>query len=253
MNSSTPLRVNSDASPSPLHSPSCQRDEATPSTSRGRSIGSIIALGESTFDSLALDVSYAGLDVSGSDFVDSGSKRTRLKDTSRENASDSPQFWEDIGVVDYLDRKLGPPDQSTPEERVATLREILAERTDIHEGAGDLSDFLFHVARTKHGKIYIRVIRTLLLNRGKYWFKLRQISINCVLRYATYLLLLKDYCVFEAIWICFYIQRIFSNCLIILNCFVSNYLSIIFKEGMLDTNMIFYSAIFAVDIFKLKT
>ncbi|XP_050464137.1 trafficking kinesin-binding protein milt isoform X2 [Cataglyphis hispanica] len=165
MNSSTPFRTNSDASPSPLHSPSCQRDEATPSTSRGRSIGSIITLGESTFDSLALDVSYAGLDVSGNDFVDSGSKRTRLKDTSRENASDSPQFWEDIGVVDYLDRKLGPPDESTPEERVETLREILTERTDIHEGDGNLSDFLFHVARTKHGKIYIRVIRTLLLNR----------------------------------------------------------------------------------------
>lgn len=201
MNSSTPFRTNSDASPSPLHSPSCQRDEATPSTSRGRSIGSIITLGESTFDSLALDVSYAGLDVSGNDFVDSGSKRTRLKDTSRENASNWPQFWEDIGVVDYLDRKLGPPDESTPEERVETLREILTESTDIHEGDGNLSDFLFHVARTKHGKIYIRVIRTLLLNRGKYRFKLRQIFNNCVLRYTTYLLLSKDYCVFEFVFI----------------------------------------------------
>lgn len=185
MNSSTPLRANSDASPSPLHSPLDQHDEATPSTSRGRSIGSIITLGESTFDSLALDVSYAGLDVSGSDLVDFGSQRTRLKDSSRENASNSPQFWEDIGVVDYLDRKLGRPDDSTPEERVETLREILAERTDIHEGDGNLSDFLFHVARTKHGKIYIRVIRTLLLNRGKHRFKLRRISINCVLEYAT--------------------------------------------------------------------
>jgi hypothetical protein len=167
MSSPTHPRASSDASPSPLYSPTCQRDEATPSTSRGRSIGSIIALGESTFDSLALDVSYAGLDVSGNDFVDSGSKRSDLSISLREDVSDLPQYWEDIGVVEYLDRKLGPPDESTPEERVATLREILAERTDIHEGDGKLSDFLFHVARTKHGKIYIRVIRTLLLNRGK--------------------------------------------------------------------------------------
>jgi len=167
MSSPTHPRASSDASPSAPYSPTCQQDEATPSTSRGRSIGSIITLGESTFDSLALDVSYAGLDVSGNDFVDSGSKRSDLSVSLRENVSDLPQYWEDIGVVEYLDRKLGPPDESTPEERVATLREILAERTDIHEGDGKLSDFLFHVARTKHGKIYIRVIRTLLLNRGK--------------------------------------------------------------------------------------
>jgi len=165
MNSSTPLRANSDASPSPLHSPIYQQDEAIPSTSRGRNVSSIIT---HTFDSLALDVSYAGLGVSGSDLVDSGSTRTTLNTSLRENASNLPQFWEDIGVVEYLERRLGPPDESTPEERVATLREVLAERTDIHEGDGNLSDFLFHVARTKHGKIYIRVIRTLLLNRGKY-------------------------------------------------------------------------------------
>lgn len=163
MNSSTPLRANSDASPSPLHSPIYQRDEAIPSTSRGRSVGSITH----TFDDLALDVSYAGLGAIESDLVDSGSKRTILNTPLRENASGLSQFWEDIGVVEYLERKLGPPDESTPEERVATLREVLAERTDIHEGDGNLSDFLFHVARTKHGKVYIRVIRTLLLNRGK--------------------------------------------------------------------------------------
>lgn len=166
MKSSTPLRAsNHDASPSPLHSPLCQQDEAVPSTSRERSI---VAHHESTFDRIALDVSYAGLrDLSGTDHVDSGvDARARLN--VRENTSDLPQFWEDIGVVEYLDRKLGPPDESTPEERVATLREILAEKTDIHEGEGKLSDFLFHVARTKHGKIYIRVIRTLLLNRGKH-------------------------------------------------------------------------------------
>lgn len=172
MKSSTPLRASStDASPSSLLSPLCQQqqqDEAIPSTSRQpRSIGSIVALRESTFDCLALDVSYAGLrDVSGTDHVDSSDSRTRLS-APNASASNSPQFWEDIGVVEYLDRKLGPPDESTPEERVATLRDILSEKTDIHEGEGKLSDFLFHVARTKHGKIYIRVIRTLLLNRGK--------------------------------------------------------------------------------------
>lgn len=163
MNSSTPFRATSDASPSSLYSPIYEQDEAIPSTSRGRSVGTIVT----HFDSLALDVSYAGLGATGNDFVDSSSKRTRLNASLRENASDLPQFWEDIGVVEYLERKLGPPDESTPEERVATLRQVLAERTDIHEGDGNLSDFLFHVARTKHGKIYIRVIRTLLLNRGK--------------------------------------------------------------------------------------
>lgn len=158
MNSSTPFRANSDACPSPLHSPIYQRDEAIPSTSRGRSV-------DSAFVGLALDVSYAGL---GRDFIDSGGKRTITNGPLREDASDLPHFWEDIGVVEYLERKLGPPDESTPEERVATLREVLAERTDVHEADGNLSDFLFHVARTKHGKIYIRVIRTLLLNRGKH-------------------------------------------------------------------------------------
>lgn len=75
------------------------------------------------------------------------------------------EFWEDIGVVEFLDRRLGTPDDSTPEQRCEDLREVLAE-TDIIEAHGDVSDFLFHVARTKHGKIYIRVIRTMLLNRG---------------------------------------------------------------------------------------
>lgn len=163
MNSSTPLRANSDASPSPLHSPVYQRDEAVPSTSTGRSIDSAPNF-ESTFINLALDVSYAGL---GRDLIDSDSKRTIVNTPPQEDASNLPHFWEDIGVVEYLERKLGPPDESTPEERVATLREVLAERTDVHEADGTLSDFLFHVARTKHGKIYIRVIRTLLLNRER--------------------------------------------------------------------------------------
>ncbi|KAF7410159.1 hypothetical protein V1477_011007 [Vespula maculifrons] len=132
---------------------------------------------ESTFESLALDVSYAGLDVSSRDLVDhatSSYRETREgtggggrdEDIERKAKMNRDDLWEDIGVVDYLERKLGPPDESTPEERVEALREVLAE-TDIHEGDGDLSDFLFHIARTKHGRIYIRVIRTLLLNRGR--------------------------------------------------------------------------------------
>ncbi|XP_044002306.1 trafficking kinesin-binding protein milt isoform X1 [Aphidius gifuensis] len=83
-----------------------------------------------------------------------------------ENVDDmTDELWEDIGVVEYLDNKIGGVnDDSTEEERVEALKEVLQD-TDIIEGDGDLSDFLFHIARTKHGKIYIRVIRTLLLNR----------------------------------------------------------------------------------------
>ncbi|XP_012236484.1 trafficking kinesin-binding protein milt isoform X1 [Bombus impatiens] len=107
-----------------------------------------------TFSNLALDVSYAGLDISG--FLDTESSR-RLE-------TDPPEFWEDFSVVECLENKLSSYDESTPEERVEALKEVLAE-TDIHEGDGIVSDFLFHVAKTKYGKIYIRVIRTLLLNR----------------------------------------------------------------------------------------
>ncbi|XP_076292814.1 trafficking kinesin-binding protein milt isoform X2 [Lasioglossum baleicum] len=110
------------------------------------------------FTSLALDVSYAGLDSSG--YLDAGTPKTPKK--ARED--DPPEFWQDCSVVDYLDKKLAATDKSTPEERVETLKEVLAE-TDIHEGDGVVSDFLFHVAKTKYGKIYIKVIRTMLLNR----------------------------------------------------------------------------------------
>lgn len=82
----------------------------------------------------------------------------------RKDSAD-PEFWDDIGVVEFIDKRLGTPDDSTPEQRCDDLREVLAE-TDILEAHGDVSDFLFHVARTKHGKVYIRVIRTMLLNRG---------------------------------------------------------------------------------------
>lgn len=191
MNSSTPFRASNDASSATRYpSSSRQRDEAVPSTSRQQqqqqrssALRSTLALGESTFDSLALDVSYAaGLDVSGIDHVDSGKLGRELSDPSH--------LWEDIGVVEYLERRLGPPDESTPEERVETLREILAE-TDIHEGDGDLSDFLFHVARTKYGKVYIRVIRTLLLNRGKRCDRRDRFTVQFNLNDTTRVLLLS--------------------------------------------------------------
>ncbi|XP_006624078.2 trafficking kinesin-binding protein milt isoform X1 [Apis dorsata] len=106
-----------------------------------------------TFANLALSVSYAGLDTSG--FLD--------VESSRKFEDDSSELWEDLSVVECLESKSSC-DESTPEERVEALKEILAE-SDIHEGDGVVSDFLFHVARTKYGKIYIRVIRTMLLNR----------------------------------------------------------------------------------------
>lgn len=124
------------------------------------------ALSSSVFNSLALDVSLAGLSVtdvpvtSPENEVYKSSSFWRLPDSETDS-----QLWEDIGVVEYLETKHVAPDQSTEEERVEILKEVLRD-TDIHEGDGSLSDFLFHVARTKNGKIYIRVIRTLLLNRG---------------------------------------------------------------------------------------
>lgn len=144
--------------------------------SSSSSSSSTIALGDSTFNSLALDVSLAGLSINNNGTSattpSSGQKSNRNKniwempdDEETRCDDDDDELWEDIGVIEYLDKKLGTPDESTEEERVEALKEVLQD-TDIHEGDGDLSDFLFHVARTKHGKIYIRVIRTLLLNRG---------------------------------------------------------------------------------------
>ncbi|KAG7188004.1 hypothetical protein KM043_013959 [Ampulex compressa] len=137
-----------------------------PSLKESRCLGSTIALGESTFDNLALDVSYAALGSPNSSLLEPRISSSSSRSAVEEEEEDAPRFWEDLGVVEYLERRLGAPDDSTPEERVEALREVLSE-TDIHEGDGDLSDFIFHVARTKHGKIYIRVIRTLLLNRGR--------------------------------------------------------------------------------------
>ncbi|PBC27437.1 Trafficking kinesin-binding protein milt [Apis cerana cerana] len=90
-----------------------------------------------TFANLALSVSYAGLDTSG--FFD--------VESSRKFEDDSSELWEDFSVVECLESKSSC-DESTPEERVEALKEVLAE-SDIHEGDGVVSDFLFHVARTK--------------------------------------------------------------------------------------------------------
>ncbi|XP_043253905.1 trafficking kinesin-binding protein milt isoform X2 [Colletes gigas] len=108
-----------------------------------------------TFTSLALDVSYAALGASS--LLDVGS----LIKTPKQDPSGCRN---DRSVAGWLDTKLTSNDESTPEERVESLKEVLAE-TNIHEGDGIISDFLFHVARTKHGKIYIKIIRTMLLNR----------------------------------------------------------------------------------------
>ena len=145
----------------------------------GRSPGRTIALGGSTFDSLALDVSYSpsvvtcdpslSRKLSNIWQIPGFEENLPRQCTTKFGFYNEEELWEDVGVVDYIERKLGTPDESTPEQREEALREVLAD-TDIHEGDGDLSDFLFHVARTKHGKIYIRVIRTLLLNRGKFFF-----------------------------------------------------------------------------------
>lgn len=125
-----------------------------------------LAASNSTFESLAFDVSGFRDKLNNSESFAYGKHY-------------DPEFWEDFGVVEYLECGLGPPDESTSEEREEALREVLAD-TDIHEGSGDVSDFLFHVARTKHGKIYIRVIRTFLLNRGKAKTRLVEIHIMFV-------------------------------------------------------------------------
>lgn len=141
------------------------------SPERSSSPGSrpISAIGKA-YNSLGLDVSYApgqgSHQIGGRSSPKHGFRSLSSVWEVPETEEEDPELWEDIGVVEYLDRRLGPPDESTAEERVEALRIVLRE-TDLHEGDGEASDFLFHVARTKHGKIYIRVIRTLLLNRGR--------------------------------------------------------------------------------------
>lgn len=129
------------------------------------SSNSPIAFKGSAFNSLALDVSFGGSNSSETTTSNSQRNFTRSSNINKTCENTDEELWEDIGVIDYLEKRLGSPDESTEEERVEALKEVLQD-SDIHEGDGDLSDFLFHVARTKHGRIYIRVIRTLLLNRG---------------------------------------------------------------------------------------
>ncbi|KAJ8681194.1 hypothetical protein QAD02_016981 [Eretmocerus hayati] len=123
---------------------------------------------ERRFDALALDVSGFGPNSAStprSEFAKHVERR--LQQRRRSSEGSECELWEDYGVVEFLERGLASPDDSSPEERVEAMRETLADCTDILEAEGSLSDFLFHVARTKYGKIYVRVVRTLLLNRGK--------------------------------------------------------------------------------------
>lgn len=68
---------------------------------------------------------------------------------------------------------------------------------ELRECLGEYPDFLYHVARDRFGRLYFRVIRTLLLDRGTVVFSLRIIvSITsipscslCFMSYAKKLLL----------------------------------------------------------------
>lgn len=141
-------------------------DSSSPSTTKTTT--PIIVNGKSKFNSLALNASFPGLSIKNDNSSNKLSKNHHGSiDSIWDFESNQEELWEDIGVVEFLENKLGGIDESTEEERVEALRDVLHD-TDIIEGDGDLSDFLFHVARTKHGKIYIRVIRTLLLNRGNF-------------------------------------------------------------------------------------
>ena len=110
------------------------------------------------FDSLALEASGFS--------PESQRKNDKEKIEKMPKKEDEPELWDDYGVVEYLEKGLGSPDNSTEDERVESMRETLSSETDIIEAHGDVTDFLFHVARTKHGRVYIRVVRTLLMNRG---------------------------------------------------------------------------------------
>lgn len=143
-------------------------------SSHDGSSGRVLSSLGATYTALGLEVSYGGAGGRSSPRHVSRSLSSvwEVPEPKENEEFEDPELWEDIGVVEYLERQLGPPDESTEEERVAALREVLVD-TDLHEGDGEASDFLFHVARTKHGKIYIRVIQTLLLNRGRPLSKLR--------------------------------------------------------------------------------
>lgn len=140
-----------------------ENEESSSNCGTDSSINPTIILAEKKFNSLKFNSSIPGYHKNHGSIDDIW---------NIQNIDDmTDELWEDIGVVDYLNNQIGGVnDDSTEEERVEALKEVLQD-TDIIEGDGDLSDFLFHIARTKHGKIYIRVIRTLLLNRGKFELK----------------------------------------------------------------------------------
>lgn len=122
--------------------------------------------GERSFDALGLDVSGFGPTTNSTPVRYSRDELEAARRRRWQRTDSECELWEDYGVVEFLERGLASPDDSTPEERVEAMRETLAE-TDMLETEGSVTDFLFHVARTKYGKVYIRVIRTLLLNRGR--------------------------------------------------------------------------------------
>jgi hypothetical protein len=124
-------------------------------------------LERSFFDGLALEVSGFG---PSSHSTPTGARPRddsgRAGGPRRARRTDSVcELWDDYGLVEFLELGLAGPDGSSPAERVEAMREALAE-TDILEAEGELTDFLFHVARTRLGKIYVRIVRTMLLNRG---------------------------------------------------------------------------------------
>ncbi|XP_014232565.1 trafficking kinesin-binding protein milt isoform X1 [Trichogramma pretiosum] len=143
-------------------------NSSLPASSEKRSprLGSTRTRATPTFAALALDVS--GVSSSRNTTSHNGSTRScgaDEDDDCGEDAYDENEVWEDYGVVEYLERGYDRRDESTAAERVEDMRETLASETDILETEGQVSDFLFHVARTRHGKAFIRVIRTMLLNK----------------------------------------------------------------------------------------
>ncbi|XP_058803322.1 uncharacterized protein LOC131671136 [Phymastichus coffea] len=120
--------------------------------------------GTRAFDELALDVSGFGPISASTPRAYTEEERSRWRQSRRRRSSENCELWDDYGVVEYLERGLHSPDESTEDQRVEAMRDTLKD-TDILEADGSLTDFLFHVARTKYGKIYVRVVRTLLLNR----------------------------------------------------------------------------------------
>lgn len=45
---------------------------------------------------------------------------------------------------------------------------IPVDDSELLQALGEYPDFLFHLARNRHGRIYYRVLRTLLLDKGNF-------------------------------------------------------------------------------------